>query len=249
MAIVVDCANEERISAPGYEKCREVIKIDHHPERAENRYGNIRWVDDTAGSASEMITDMCMKSKGLLEPDKKAAEALFAGIVTDTGRFKFSPSPKMMECAAYLLGRGADASLVYDNVYLVDPGQLKFQAYVLGHFECTPNGVAHIYITSDIMKEFGRDYDGAAESVTYLESLKGVICWIVFIDDTRKPGDIRVRLRSRYVAVNGLASRYGGGGHANASGATLSSPSEIEGLLREADALVREYKKNNTGWR
>ena len=57
-----------------------------------------------------------------------------------------------------------------------------------------------------------------------------------------------MRLRSRFVTINKLAEKYRGGGHDCASGATLYSADEIDALLQDADALIREFKETNEGW-
>ncbi|HHZ11542.1 MAG TPA: bifunctional oligoribonuclease/PAP phosphatase NrnA, partial [Acholeplasmataceae bacterium] len=54
-------------------------------------------------------------------------------------------------------------------------------------------------------------------------------------------------LRSRYVAINGIAERYGGGGHKQAAGALVRNRKEMKALLREADVLLEEFKSNNPG--
>ena len=78
-----------------------------------------------------------------------------------------------------------------------------------------------------------------------MDSIKGSLIWIAFIETDK---DIRVRLRSRFVTISDLAEKYRGGGHACAAGATLYSKKEMKELLREADALIKEYKENNEGW-
>ena len=57
-----------------------------------------------------------------------------------------------------------------------------------------------------------------------------------------------MRLRSRYVAVNSIAENYRGGGHACACGATVYNREEVEALIRDADALLKEYKETHEGW-
>ncbi len=76
-----------------------------------------------------------------------------------------------------------------------------------------------------------------------MDSIKGSICWIAFIENKDK--SIRVRLRSRFMTVNKLAEKYHGGGHERASGATVYSREEAEELIREADLLTKEYKEKN----
>ena len=79
-----------------------------------------------------------------------------------------------------------------------------------------------------------------------MDSIKGCLCWLAFIDAA--DGSIRVRLRSRFVTINALAERFHGGGHACASGATVYSGEEMQLLIAQADELVKEYKVNHSEW-
>ena len=81
-----------------------------------------------------------------------------------------------------------------------------------------------------------------------LDSIRGSICWMVFIENGDDAGSIRVRLRSRFVHINPVAEKYRGGGHACASGATVYSVEEMNALLADADALVKEYKETHDDW-
>jgi phosphoesterase RecJ-like protein len=71
---------------------------------------------------------------------------------------------------------------------------------------------------------------------------------MVFIENGDAEGSIRVRLRSRFVHINTIAEKYRGGGHACASGATVYSVDEMQALLSDADAHVKEYKETHEGW-
>ena len=86
----------------------------------------------------------------------------------------------------------------------------------------------------------------AGESVSSMASIRGSLIWIAFLE--AGDGSIRVRLRSRLVAINELAERYHGGGHACASGATVHSRREMQTLLQEADAILRDYKATHKDW-
>ena len=84
---------------------------------------------------------------------------------------------------------------------------------------------------------------GRAAWVSVAVALPMLILYMYFISRF-----LRRRLRSRFVTVSELAERYHGGGHACAAGATVYSKSELKALLKEADALLKNYKENNGGW-
>ena len=120
------------------------------------------------------------------------------------------------------------------------------EAYVHKKMKISPSGVATIYVSKAMQKKFALTSEEASSSVSYMDSIKGSLIWLAFIEN--KDGSIRVRLRSRFVTVSELAERYNGGGHACAAGATVHSKKEMAKLIAEADELLKNYKENNEGW-
>ena len=111
----------------------------------------------------------------------------------------------------------------------------------------TENGVVYIYVDKAMQKKFGLTSEQASASVSFMESIKGSLIWVAFIENPDGK-TIRVRLRSRFVTISEIAERYRGGGHACAAGATLHAKKEMKLLLGECDARLKEYKENNEGW-
>ena len=124
--------------------------------------------------------------------------------------------------------------------------EYKFEAYARRKMKFTEGGVAYLYISRKMKKKFGLTDEEASATVSLMDSIKGSLIWLAFIENS--DGSIRVRLRSRFVTVDELANRYNGGGHACASGATVYSKKEAKKLIAEADALLTDYKNSNTGW-
>ena len=246
LAIVIDTATPDRISNKSWQSAREVIKIDHHIDVAP--YGNIAWVEEHRSSACEMIADFYMTFREELKIDREAATCIYAGMVTDSGRFRFrSVSGETLRCAAALLDLGVDTDTLFAHLYLEKLDAFRFRAYVYENIKMTPHGVAYIYVDRAMKEHFSLTDEEASNVVTCLDSIKGSIIWLAFIDNA-DGATIRVRLRSRFVTVDKLANKYRGGGHDCASGATLMSPDEIPLLLADADALIADSKENNGGW-
>ena len=246
LGIVIDTATTKRISNQKFSLCKKLIKIDHHiPVES---YGDINWVEDERCSSCELITAFYDAMKDELKIDTEAATYLYAGLVTDSGRFRFrSVSGDTMRLAGLLLDQGVDTDLLYANLYMKDFEEFQFQGYVLNNINITENGVAYIHISKSIMEEFGLSFEQASACVSFMDSIKNSLIWVAFIDADNQD-EIRVRLRSRFVTINELAERYEGGGHACASGATVHSIEQMNKLLKEADELLAEYKKANKGW-
>ncbi len=245
LGIVVDTGDAERISNPKYALCRELIKIDHHPDR--DAYAGLSWVEEHSASCCEMIAAFYTHFQHELRMDQQAATLLYTGIVTDSGRFRYPEvNGDTLRYAAALLDAGVDTQRLFAQLYLRDAASLRFQAYVYEHLQLTENGVAYLHIDAQTQQRFDLSFEDASAAIGYLDSIRGYLCWLAFID---APDDtIRVRLRSRFVSSSGLAERHHGGGHAFASGATVYSKDEIQSLIAEADALVRDYKAEHSDW-
>ena len=245
LAIVLDTATLDRVSSKKYELCRELIKIDHHINVSP--YGDLLWVEEEASSTCQMITEFYDTFKDELVLTDDAALYLYTGMVTDSGRFRFRDvSGDTLRLAAILLDRGIDTDTLYAHLYLNDFDVLKFRSEVYQKMKITENGVAYIYVTEQMQKKFNLSREDASAVVSALDSIKGSLIWIAFIDNGDKT--IRVRLRSRFVTINTLAEAYHGGGHAMASGATCYSRKEMNALIADADKLLGEFKASNEGW-
>ena len=246
LGIVVDTGTSSRISNQKYTLCKEIVKIDHHiPVDA---YGDINWVEEERCASCELIAAFYNALSDELKIDREAATYLYAGLVTDSGRFRFrSVSGETMRLAGMLLDLGVDTDQLYAHLYMKDFEDFKFQGYVLNNINITKNGVAYIYINKATMAEYGLTFEQASACVSYMDSIKNSLIWLAFIDSD-KDDDIRVRLRSRFVTVNQIAEQYEGGGHACASGATVHSMEQMQELINLADRTLAEYKETNEGW-
>ena len=245
LGIFIDTATSDRISNKKYSLCRELVKIDHHiPVES---YGNYEWVEEHRSSACEMIAAFYLAFRDELKIDTDAATYIYCGMVTDSGRFRYREvSGETMRAAGALLDVGIDTDSLFANLYMKEYHTFKFEAYVLKHMNITENGVAYIYVDKKMQKKFGLTQEEASAVVSHLDSIKGSLIWLAFIDNKDK--SIRVRLRSRFVTVSEIANNYHGGGHACASGATVYSKAEMKKLIADCDARLADYKKNNTGW-
>ncbi len=246
LGIVLDTATPDRIHNKKFSLCKELIKIDHHIEVFP--YGDYSWVESERSSACEMVAKFYETFRNELKIDSQAAAHLYTGMVTDSGRFQFSSvSGDTLRLAGMLLDVGFDTEIMYAHLQLKDFDELKFKSHVLKKMKITENGVAYVHIDRATIEKFQLTSEAASNCVGAMSDIKGCLCWIAFIDSTEDE-KIRVRLRSRFVAINKVAENYRGGGHAQACGATLLEKKEIRKLLKEADAVVKEYKETHDNW-
>lgn len=245
LGIVIDTATSDRVSSPRFALCKELCKIDHHIPK--ETYGDYQWVEEHRSSSCEMIAAFYAAFKDELKIDVASATLIYAGMVTDSGRFRFrSVSGETMRLAGMLLDEGVDTDHLYAHLYMKDFNSLKLQAYVYNRMKMSEHGVAYIYINRAIRKRFKLTFEQACACVGYMDSIKDSLIWIAFIE--ADDGSLRVRLRSRFVTINEVAEKYGGGGHDCASGATVHGRKEMKALIADADTRLADYKESNEGW-
>lgn len=239
LSICLDCATEERLSDPRVHLSKEYIKIDHHIP--VDNYGSYQYVDTTAPACAQIIVELYLKNKEDWILSKQAAEALYVGILTDTGRFKFdSVNSRTFMAAATLVDAGVNLAEI-DNALSVESLEtLKLKGYVLSNFKISENGFAYVTLTREEIEAFGVSDEDAAAQVSTISTIEGCPVWAIMLEYSKE--EIRVRLRSRGPVINTLAEQYNGGGHAKASGASLASWDELPGFVAKADQMVKEYK-------
>ncbi|HET7578374.1 MAG TPA: bifunctional oligoribonuclease/PAP phosphatase NrnA [Bacillales bacterium] len=238
LVIVCDTANSPRISDERYRKGDKLVKIDHHPN--EDPYGDLIWVDTSASSVSEMIYELCEygKDRGLVLTDR-AAFLLYAGIVGDTGRFLFdNTTEKTFRVAAGLRKYDFSIADLYTELDKMKLNVIRLDGYVLQSFEMYSSGAAQMKLDAGILKKFRVTANEGSLLVNAFSRTEGIKAWVFFIEEQ---DEIRVRLRSKGPVINGLAKKYGGGGHPMASGASINSWEEAEKLMKELDEMCRNY--------
>jgi bifunctional oligoribonuclease and PAP phosphatase NrnA len=236
LVIICDTANTARIDDQRYSLGDKIIKIDHHPD--VDQYGDIRWVDTTASSTSEMIYAFYLHAEGLIMNDD-AARLLYGGIVGDTGRFLFpSTTKKTLQYAAELVTYDFDRTKLYDGIYNVKDNIARMRGYILQNFTLD-NGLSVIKLKRDILDEFNISPLETGQLVGTLGEIEGILAWVFFIEEEDQ---IRVRLRSKGPVINGVAAKYNGGGHPLASGASVYSWEEAEDVVHDLKETVERYK-------
>ena len=240
LVIVVDTATSKRVASPNYTMGKKIIKIDHHI--AVESYGDINYVREDYPACCQIIADLAISSDKLIM-NEKAAKCLYTGLVTDTGRFRFrSVNSKTFDVASNILKLDIDTESIYTNLNVKSAESYKLQGYMYQNFSLTENGVAYAFITKKIMKKFKASVEDASNLVNCLDSIKGSMIWILFVE---YDNEIRVRIRSRYLPVVEIGEMFNGGGHANACGASVKNKKEIKELLSVADKKLKAFKENN----
>jgi phosphoesterase RecJ-like protein len=205
--------------------------IDHHVA-GDEPVGTLAVADTKACATGELVYDLAVTLGLEITPD--IAKCLYAAILTDTGSFRFSnTSPRAHAIAAALLVAGVNPEEMYRRIYAqVSVGRLQLLREALGSLHAEPEiGLSYISVDAGVMDRFdvtSEELDGIVE---HPRSITGTRMAMFFRDLGH--GKVKVSFRSTGdVDVQQFARRYGGGGHAKASGAMLS------GSLEEVRSMV-----------
>ena len=241
LVIVTDTANPPRVDDTRYTNGQELIKIDHHPN--DDPYGDLAWVVPSASSSSEMIFDLYHQFKHELTLNAKAAQALYTGIIGDTGRFLYSDTtPHTLRVAASLMATGFDVTAVNQKLDSMPLSVAHLSAYVYQNLQITEDGAASVCLTGEVLDQFDLKDAGTAGVVPLPGKIDSVVCWAIFV--IQRDGSYRVRLRSKGPTINELAKKHDGGGHALASGAKAKDLDEVQTIQTELAAIATAYKKS-----
>ncbi|HWE81823.1 MAG TPA: DHH family phosphoesterase, partial [Gaiellaceae bacterium] len=237
VVLAVDCANERRIGPdPGLlDLAAFVIDVDHHHDNS--RFGGVNLIVADASSTAEIVRDLLGALE--LELSPAIAEALYVGLVTDTGRFQYSnTTPKSHQLAAELIEAGADVERVFKHVYeTVQLPKLKLLARALERAQSHEGGRLVIsYLLRTDFAEVGAQEPFSEGIIDYLRQCEGAEL-VALIREPPSPGGplhrISLRSDSDAIDVSAIARKSGGGGHRRAAGFSSELPvAEIIGFIR-----------------
>jgi bifunctional oligoribonuclease and PAP phosphatase NrnA len=232
LVISLDTAHRDRIYDPRYNTGKALVRIDHHPH--VDFFGDIDHVDTTSPSTCNIITQMLL-DWGWHIP-LSSAQALYTGITTDTGRFRYrGVTEQTLSQAASLVKAGVEPTTIYDQLYQRDLTQVHFLGTFLSQAQ-TAKGVIYVVLSQAEIMASGLSEDQAANFISHLSDIEGYPIWLLVYQT--KEGMWRVRLRSSGIVINEVAARYHGGGHPQASGCQLSSIDQLPELIADLERLL-----------
>ena len=237
LAIILDTSAKKLISDERYTLAAETARIDHHIFC--ETIANHEVTDSSFESCCGLITAFAMECG--LRLSTLAAKSLYTGMVTDSGRFRYdSTTAQTFRLAAFLLENNIDTNEIFLNLYANDFEQMKLKAQYVLKIQLTARNVAYIYTTLDEMRAMQADtFSISRGMVSCMADIKSVDIWVNF---TETEAGVLCELRSSRFNINPIAVKYGGGGHAKASGATVKDRSEAMQMLSDLDAMMGENK-------
>ncbi len=219
--LALDCGSADRLGKflPMFESAKKNIVVDHHISNIG--FGNINYIEVQASSTSEIIYELLDGEHGL---SKAAAEALYLGIVHDTGVFKHScTSRRTMEIAGHLLELGANSARIIDESFYQ---KTYVQNQVLGRCLLESMLLLEGRVIASVIDRRTMDFYGANSHdldgiIDQLRVTKGIEVAILLHETDIHEYKVSMRANGD-VDVSKIASYFGGGGHKKAAGCTMN---------------------------
>jgi phosphoesterase RecJ-like protein len=231
--VVIDTGNRQRIGRLSLHLDRHAIAVavvDHHV--THDGFGQVNVIEPDCAATAVLVYDL-MAEAGVAV-DHHAAAALYVGLATDTGNFRYSNTDaRALRMAADLVERGVDAADVAARVHQVaSPGRLRFFGEALAALEMRQGGQLVVVEVGPEQFErhglVGADTEGLVDMPRAIEGVEAVALF-----SEVEPGKVKVSLRSTgRVNIDAICSRLGGGGHPHAAGV------QIRGTREQAKAKV-----------
>ncbi len=235
LAIILDTSAKALISDDRYTLAEATARIDHHlfcEEIAQTEVTNSSYE-----SCCGLVTALAMEGNLTVSP--LAAKSLYTGMITDSGRFRYdSTSAQTFRLAAFLMEREFSTADIYRNLYADDFSFIQLRARFVLKIQLTDKPVAYIYTTKEEAENYGVDHFTLSRGmVNVMGEIRGVDIWVNF---TETDESVLCELRSNKYNINPIAKKYGGGGHAKASGATVKDRETAMNMLQDLLQLTEE---------
>jgi bifunctional oligoribonuclease and PAP phosphatase NrnA len=236
--IFLDCGNLERNPAEAFQRPgAHIVNIDHHHDNT--RFGTINYVRPDASCTAEIVWEL-MHALGVV-PTGAIAQALYVGLITDTGRFMYgNTGPRAHEMAAELIEAGVDVHEIYRHVYEDVPlGKVALLARGLQNIERYDDGrLTMSALRVSDFQDAGAEQSYSEGLVDWLRAVRGTLVAALIRElangDGQAQHKVSLRASSERIDVSRIARVQGGGGHRQAAGfSTEMSHDELVRFLRE----------------
>lgn len=245
LAVVLDVGSFSRLGELGEDLKNSgvpVICMDHHPIRSHEFEYEL--VDTRAAATCSLIYELIMETNPHLM-NLDIANAIWVGIMTDTGSFRFeNTTPKTMKIAARLLDFGVTPGALYRHIYENKlPEQMLLLGMVLQNVKYACDGkLAWFFITQEMADKAGANIEEVDGYTDFVRTTHGVEVAIMFLEREQK--NIRLNFRSKgNVVINEIAKNHDGGGHNFAAGATIRDT-----IAKAEEIIIPEAKAEIAQW-
>ena len=234
LAIVLDCGSSHLISDDRYKLAKKTVRFDHH--LFCETICDLECIDSSYESCAGLIADFARQNA--LTVNKLAAQSLYTGMLTDSGRFRYdSTSSRTFEIAAFLMKAEFDTNEIFRHLYADEYENKKLKAQFVLKIQFTEHNVAYIYTSKEEFDTYNVDsFTISRGMVGTMADMKGVDIWVNF---TETEQGVLCELRSSRFNINPIAVKYGGGGHEKASGATVADYNTAMAMLHDLDEMAK----------
>ncbi len=235
LAIILDSGSRHMVSDDRYTLAKTTARIDHHIFC--EKFADLEVIDTSFESCCGMIAQLAEESGLKLNP--LAAKSLYTGMVTDSGRFRYDgTTARTFHLASFLMEQPFDTNALFRDLYADDFSSKQLKAKFILKIRFSPKNVAYIYTTREEFDQLGLDTFTVSRGMTNtMADIKGVDIWVNFTETEK---GVLCELRSNKYNINPIAVKYGGGGHAKASGATVADRETAMAMLGDLDAMMGE---------
>ena len=233
LSIILDSGAAHLISDDRYSLAEKTVRIDHHI--FVDKLADIEVIDTSFESCCGMIAEFAVESGLRLNP--LAAKSLYTGMVTDSGRFRYDgTTARTFRLASVLMEQKFDTNELFRGLYADDLSSKQLKAKFLLKIQLTGKGVAYIYTTAQELAELNADIFTVSRGMTNtMADIRGVDIWVNFTETDK---GVLCEIRSSRYNINPIAVKYGGGGHAKASGATVADRETAMAMLRDLNEIA-----------
>lgn len=238
LAIVLDTSAKFMISDTRYTTADATLRFDHHLYCED--ICDVDIIDSTFESCCGLLAQFAVDCN--LKLNALASKSLFTGMVTDSGRFRYdSANSRTFRLASILTEQNFDPNSIYIELYADDFSMIQLRAEYVLKIQLAGDGVAYITTTRDELQRLNeRGIDSFTISrgmVGTMSDIRGVDSWVNF---TETEQGVLCELRSKKYNINPIATKYGGGGHAKASGATVPDIDTAMKMVEDIKLLHRQ---------
>ena len=239
LIIAVDVASIDRIIENArkiFENAKNTVVIDHH--KTNKGYGKLNYIKGELSSASEVLYEIFKKEN--IKITKEMATALYCGILTDTGCFKYeNTTSQTFKIASKLADTGIITSEIADFCYSNKPKNLiLFQNYLVSNAKFHSNDkIVYTLITKEIIKKYNATDEYTEGICETLRSIEGVE--VAFVLKETDLG-VKVSIRSQNLDATKITDKFKGGGHKRAAGCTIKLEiiEALEKLIEQTQTLL-----------
>ena len=239
--VVLECSSLSRTEVAGLET-QTIINIDHH--LGNTTYGAVNWIDESACACAELVFDLIKALGAHLTPS--IATNLYVGILTDTGSFRHANiTARTFDICRQIAETGINLTDVAASIYTSGSlGHLRLSGRVIDRIQIENDGKIAILVVNDkILVETECDPDDMEGIVNLPLASRNILVAML----ARETNDsLRVSLRSKKgIDVRSVALSFGGGGHLNAAGLTIESPTQntLDEVISRVSAAISETDK------